>query len=359
MHFPIHGEKFKMRLMSLTILDPRFPGGTSSAVAQELKVIAQSVRPKIFGFSSGLFKGKQVAPQLELALRELGLSIEWDPPSIAADIVILHNPAFLKFQSSLDVRVVAKRLYVVAHENFNRPGGASSFDVNNCLGLIDRSVLAMEKFIAPISELNRSTVDIWMAGSEQANNWQVLQGNWFNICDFEVQEPCDAPRDRRGRLSRAGYEKFPPLNDLELCFPKHAECNIMLGADCLLDVAADYPHWDILQFASIGVPDFFEKIDFFVYYIAPTLQESFGRVVVEAIAAGKLVITDAATASGFDGAVIASNAQNVSGVIAHYIDNPAEYKNQVLLAQSVLGRFSGPEFDDFFEKNVLRIEGST
>ena len=33
-------------------------------------------------------------------------------------------------------------------------------------------------------------------------------------------------------------------------------------------------------------------IDFFVYFTAPTWQESFGRVVAEAIAAGKVVLTN-------------------------------------------------------------------
>jgi hypothetical protein len=33
--------------------------------------------------------------------------------------------------------------------------------------------------------------------------------DWINICDFPFAPPTPAPRDRRGRHSRPGFEKFP------------------------------------------------------------------------------------------------------------------------------------------------------
>lgn len=82
------------------ILDPRFPGGTSAAVAQELRAISQITRPKIYAISSRMFKGKMIAPALKSAFDDLDLTPIWDPSVISADIVILHNPSFLKFQTT-------------------------------------------------------------------------------------------------------------------------------------------------------------------------------------------------------------------------------------------------------------------
>ena len=60
------------------------------------------------------------------------------------------------FQSRFPIRIVARKLVVVAHENFLRPGGEESFDVGKCLGQIDRAALALNKAIAPISPWNRA-----------------------------------------------------------------------------------------------------------------------------------------------------------------------------------------------------------
>ncbi len=339
------------------VIDPRFGGGTSAAVAQELRVVAGLARVRVCAITSRMFRGDRVAPVLEKALQDLGLDLEWDPAKVEADIVILHNPSFLKFQKILPVRILARRLYVVTHENFTRPGGALSFDVAGCLDQIDRASLALEKYLAPISAHNRRGVGDWLVSSEASARWSVLNGDWFNICDFQMLAPTDTPADRRGRLSRAGHEKFPGLDDLELCFPPTAARNLLLGADTLQDVAQDYPHWEIVPFQGMEVARFFEAIDFMIYFTSPGWQESFGRVLAEAIAAGKLVISDADTAANFAGGVIASTPGAVSGVIASYIARPQAYRQQVLSAQSALQGFSAAAFGQFFSENVISAQG--
>jgi len=335
------------------VIDPRFPGGTSSAVAQELRVVAPLVRLQVFAISSKSFKGDQPASQLEAALAELGIQLEWDPPSISADTVILHNPAFLKFQADLPTRILARQLFVVTHENFLRPGGNLSFDVKSCLDQIDRAVLAQDKFLAPISQYNRATTDKWLAEDFGQKNWQVLGQDWFNICDFDMQPPTRTPKDRRGRISRAGFEKFPSLGDLEMSFPKSAQSNLLLGADGLMDVAADHPHWTLVPFKGMQVDDFFDAIDFMVFHTSPACRESFGRVIAEAIAAGKVAITDEGTASNFGNAAVVAAPKSVSAVISSFINDPTAYTKQVAKAQKSLLKFSAPAFGKFFRRHVV------
>ncbi|MEO1154921.1 MAG: hypothetical protein AAFX59_13810, partial [Pseudomonadota bacterium] len=144
------------------VIEPRFPGGTSSAVAQELAVAATLGEVRVHAVSSAMFPGREVAPVLEKALDRLGLSLIWDSSQIAGDMVILHNPAFLKFDTAFPARIVAKHLVVVTHENLLRPGGAEGFDVRQCLNLIDGASLALQKSLAPISAHNRATVMDWL-----------------------------------------------------------------------------------------------------------------------------------------------------------------------------------------------------
>lgn len=327
------------------VIDPRFPGGTSSALASELEVTARMAQTQVFAISSKMFSGAQVAPVLQSALDKLRIPIIWDPDTISADLVILHNPAFLKFQSQLQSRIIAQHLVVVTHENFLRPKGAEAFDVRACLDLIDGASLALRKTLAPVSPYNRIQIERWFKSRDTKGAWDLMVKDWFNVFAGPPSPPTETPRDRRGRHSRAGFEKFPSLADMDLCFPAHAECNVILGADLYIKDGLYRPHWTMVPFRGLGIGDYFDQIDFMIYFTAPTLRESFGRVLLEAVAAGKVVISDADTASGFSGAVVAATPANVDAVVAGFLDQPGAYSAQVRSAQTVLSGFSPQAFE--------------
>ncbi|WP_170763554.1 glycosyltransferase [Ruegeria lacuscaerulensis] len=300
---------------------------------------------------------QNVAPVLRRVVDELCIPVIWDSPRISADFVILHNPSFLKFQNSLNAQVIARELIVVTHENFLRPGGEEGFDVSNCLGQIDASAIALRKTLAPVSAYNRETVTNWVSRFREARHWQVLEADWFNIFSTDLCHPCDMPEDRRGRHSRPGFEKFPPVAELDMCFPKHAKSNVILGANALLDAGVHRAHWKLLPFDAISVEDFFEMIDFFVYFTAPTWQESFGRVVAEALAAGKVVLTDPKTGKTFGEAVITCHPSEVDGIISDFILHPRRYHEQVSRSQSALERYSVQNFRAHLSKVLTPERG--
>lgn len=326
------------------VLDPRFPGGTSSAVAAELDVVVGLGRVVVHALSSSMFKGQVPAPQLQGTLTRLDVPLIWDAKEIAADIVIFHNPSCLRFQQTLDVKILTPHLVVVAHENFLRPGGAEAFDVATCLDIIDRSAFASKRTLAPISAWNRKTISDWQEKLGHLDRWSVLDLDWFNICDFPLVDPVELPRDRRGRHSRPGIEKFPQHHVMEQCFPAHAEANVLLGADAFMNDPLTPAHWDLHRFRSLSVDAYFEMIDFMIYFTAPTFRESYGRVLAEAVAAGKIAISDPETASAFGGAVQAATPQEVNGMIQSYIDNPSTYRSDIRAAQRALEQFSPSAF---------------
>jgi len=122
-----------------------------------------------------------------------------------------------------------------------------------------------------------------------------------------------------------------------------------LGADGLgiIDVPSN---WELLDFGTEPVDAFLRTIDFFVYFTHPFWQESFGRVIAEAIAAGKVVITSHATAATFGDAVIAANPEDVDEIIARFIAKPALYTSQVKRSQTALRQFSASAFQDRFQQ---------
>ena len=330
------------------VIDPRFSGGTSAAIASELRVVAQFARITIHAVSSNMFKGRNAAPALLRAVKEIGADLIWDAPSIGADIVIVHNPSFLKFDSTFHTSIVAKHLIVVTHENFLRPGKKESFDVLQCLSMIDQSSLALRKSIAPISTYNRTTIKDWIELNPQEFNWSILDQDCFNICDFAFQKPTENPTDRRGRHSRPGMEKFPSLSDMDSCFPDHAKTNVILGGDLFIRENIRRPHWNIHPFNGLELPEYFDQFDFMVYFTARTWHESFGRVLAESIAAGKVVITDPSTASVFGTAVVSAAPSGVDEIISHFVSHPEKYKKHVISAQKKLSGFSSTAFEHRF-----------
>lgn len=331
------------------VIEPRFSGGTSAAIAAELKNVAPLGKVTVHCRTSAMFGSVQrIAPVLFEELDRLGLSPIWDAPEILADLVIVHNPAFLKLQRDFGARIFARHLVVVTHENFLRPGGVEGFDVGSSLNAIDRAALALRKSIAPISPHNRATVTGWLAEHAGYSNWDLLDADWINVCDMPRTAPNDRPKDRRGRHSRPQMEKFPPLAELDACFSEQAEANVILGADTLIGMEVVRPHWTMLPFRSIEVSDYFEMMDFLVYFTAPTWRESFGRVIAESLAAGKVVLTDPDTATTFGDGVVPCRPAEVDRIVARFVAQPELYVSQALAGQRVLDQYSASVFRDRF-----------
>lgn len=339
------------------VIDPRFSGGTSAAVAAELREVSRAGRVRVHAIRSAMFGAQPVSPLIEAAVADAGLPLVWDAPEIAADLVILHNPLFLKRDSTLTTRIIARHLVVVTHENLFRPGGVEGFDAGHCLTVIDRASLALRKSLAPISALNRTTVGAWLAG-HPTSGWGILTEDWPNICDFATLAPTPAPADRRGRHSRPGFEKFPGLAEMDLCFPAHARSNVILGADSFLTDGPPRPQWRLLPYRSMPVPEFMTLLDFMVYFTSSQWRESFGRVLAEGVAAGKVVISDPATAATFHGAVIGARPAEVNAIIAGFIKTPARYRDHVLQAQALMGAFSTREFRLMFDRVLQTATGA-
>jgi hypothetical protein len=295
-----------------------------------------------------MFKGRPVNPSLERALDEAGLELDRVSSVVRAPVVVLHNPSCLKFDQSCQLRILCDTLIVVTHENFLRPDGSGGFDVAHCLSLIEGMTICRARRLCPVSGYNRRNVANWLAQS--GSGWELAPFDWFNICDFETTPPVPIPADRRGRHSRPGFEKFPPLAAMKQHFPTLATCRILGGDNFLLDADSIPSHWEVLPFGTVPVEEFLQSIDFFVYFTHPLWRESFGRVLAEAICAGKLVITDHDTAETFGEAVHPSDGSDVTQIIAGYIDDPPAYGRFIERAQDIVRGGFGP---DRFAATVL------
>ena len=321
------------------ITDVRFPGGTSSAVAQELPSLREWGLEAIYSPSSAMLRRHPAHPDLVRQARHHGVAIVEEFTAVAAQTVILHNPAFMKFEEKLDFKIIANRLIIVNHENPTNAVGVQQYPFRKVVSLIDEATFADEILLAPISRVNRRVLE------STAPPFPLTGSDWFNIIDLECFQTAAPKGDRRGRHSRPGPEKWPKESDLTLCFPPSAD-NHILGADWIRRVCPSITRNAALyDYGTVPVAEFLDRIDFFVYFHSQAWRESFGRVIAEAIAAGKLVIGPSYLGETFPGGGVFCEAGEVRHVIQSFVDDPDRYRELVADAQAMLSRYSRSSFE--------------
>ena len=215
-----------------------------------------------------------------------------EPPVVRADAIVLHNPSCLSFDNGLEPRLSCVRPIVVTHENFLRPGGPEAFDVAHCLALVDGRAPAGAAAGADLARQSRR-VAAWRAAT--GDGLAHRGGRLAQHRRPALARANPAPRDRRGRHSRPGFDKFPTLPALRAQFPP-MRSPARSSAPTRSAGRGAPPRTGSSTLSGRAGARFLTGIDFFVYFTNPLWQESFGRVIAEAIAAGKVVITDPDTA---------------------------------------------------------------
>lgn len=84
----------------------------------------------------------------------------------------------------------------------------------------------------------------------------------------------------------------------------------------------------IVSFNQTSLPDFFEMVDFWVHYPHERLGNHTWTAVLEALAAGKVVILPHTFESTYGDAALYASAEEVSSVVAEYSENVSAYVEQ-------------------------------
>gem|GEM_PF-910276 len=155
-----------------------------------------------------------------------------------------------------------------------------------------------------------------------------------------------------GRYSRDNPMKFPStLHEASLAYMagRDIDVKIMGGTKSLAALLSGAPvpkNWDILPYGSMPVAEFLSNIDFFVYFDNELIVEAFGRSILEAIAAGVVVILPPHFREVFGDAAVYCKSEEVYEKVWRYFSDCEMYSKQVEVASRyVLGNFS---YDAFY-----------
>ncbi len=280
--------------------DFRLHGGTTSSNAEEIKAQKQ------MGLRTGLIQMPRydfgVHSAIDYRIREL---LDGDRvqmlvygEEVDCDVLIIRHPSVLQERQRYLPDVNAAHIVVVVNQPPKRDyseSGKVLYSIQSCVQNL-RHYFGKDATWHPIGPLVRKALYEHHAGELQALN--LSAEDWPNIINVKEwrrkERPPRGPRIKIGRHSRGQYVKWPadPAQLLSI-YPESPgyEVHVLGGADTPKEILGRLPeNWHVYQFGEMPPQEFLAMLDVFVYFTNADWVESFGRVIIEAMAVGVPVI---------------------------------------------------------------------
>ncbi|WP_187775712.1 glycosyltransferase [Luteimonas suaedae] len=278
-----------------------FTGGNANSLLHEIKICLDAgLKVAIARARNLLFVGIVAEREPIEPIRELIRSGQIDEITMTAacdaELVIVRWPACFQYLPKLDFGIEAGKAIVVANHVPYETGNVRHFyDIQRVLDNVG-SAFGTEPLWAPQSAVIRGLCAPHLAPG------QLLGFDWVGVLE---SSGCDLPERVHpvssvpaiGRHSRDDHLKWPESRAAILdAYPVDGEfeVRIMGGVTKLLSkglvTEEEVANWTLYEFNEMAPAEFLQTIDFFVYFPHRDLVEAFGRVIMEALASGAVVI---------------------------------------------------------------------
>jgi len=331
----------------IQVSDYRFPGGTTGSNIEEIK------SQKQLGLRTGLIQMPNYylgarSPEVNPKIREL---LEGDKiqmivygENVSCDLLILRHPVILQELQELLPNVQAGDLRIIVNQSPKRDYGPKSelvYDIRKCEKHFIQ-YFGKSGIWYPIGPLIREALVNYHAND--LAHISLAGEDWSNIINLEEwRRPAYRPRIRKpkiGRHARDQYVKWPSdSSELLSVYPDSNKYEVCLlgGASVPQKILGYLPeNWRIYEFGELHPKEFLSQLDVFVYYTHPDWVESFGRVIIEAMAVGVPVILSYHYQVLFRDAAIYAEPHEVKEKINWIISDYNRYNKQVQRAYCYL-----------------------
>lgn len=278
--------------------DWRSYGGPQKSMIEEIKALVQSgLRVAICHLEALRFMTSSIQPlcrEIQVLINAGTVDEVNTDDDLYVSVVILRYPLILQFCQDSPARWRAGAGIIVANQAPHEHDGSDlRYCVTDCIRNF-RHMFGCDARWAPqgpqVRDAIRNLVPPALLLHENVPGI-INPEDWVTPCHV----PC-GPKPVIGRYSRDNLLKFPSRKeDLLAAYPDdpgvvvkimggEVSCEQLLGGD------APPENWMLHKYGEIPVLDFLSQIDFFVYYDSDDIVEAFGRSILEAIAAGVIVI---------------------------------------------------------------------
>jgi glycosyltransferase involved in cell wall biosynthesis len=326
------------------ISDFRFPGGTSSAVAEEIKAnAAAGYRTTLVHLEArNLTFPFALNPRIR-ALLDQGLATLHDPERpLRARLALVHNPYTVARLPLGRLDLQAEHRLLVAHHPPCDAAGEPYYDApaahRNAGAILAGSVVWAP--VGPRVREQLGRIDPALP---------LTAGDWHDVFDpaawAVAREPGPRPNPVIGRHSRPDPRKWPDTRDeVLLAYPDDPRVRVRVlgGGPFLVERVGLYPrNWQVLPFGALAPQEFLRGLDVFVYFHGSRWVEAFGCAIAEALASGVPAILPPHFEELFGEAAIYCEAEGVlETVLALHADRAAWQRQSERGRALVAERFS-------------------
>ena len=295
----------------VVVADLRFTGGTSAALAADVRAFAA------LGMTVGILPVRSAFLDAEDAVESPAISALFDLPAVEmahgpvrCDLAFLHNPLIFAEPFEGATPITARRTVVVAHHPPFRGDGSLEYNpvlvsarVRMAFGA---GPLGTGAVWAPVSgvirrQLRAFTPLISMTRGDWANAFDP--GDWIATRPAFAPAATGRPVATIGRHGRADVLKWPDAaaDMVAPLSPGPGWRASVMGCppEVLRMAGAAAAGWEVLAFGARPVADFLDRLDVFVFHFHPRWVEAFGRTVAEAILMERPCILDPRLAPTF------------------------------------------------------------
>lgn len=258
--------------------------------------------------------------------------------NISCKVLIVRYPPVLQERQIYYPNIEAEQVRVIVNQTPMSDYGLNGelrYDINVANQRV-KEYFEKDSIWHPIGPLVRNA--LYRYHQEELLSIKLAKNDWMNIINLNEWEEntfrtISDSSITIGRHSRDHVVKWPnEKEELLSIYPDSSKYSvkIMGGAKTPKKVLGYIPdNWTVYEFGDMTPKEFLAEIDFFVYYTHPDWVESFGRVIIEAMAAGVPVILPRQYEELFKDAAIYAEPSKVQEVLEHMTNNPVNYNMQV------------------------------
>lgn len=325
----------------IIVSDFRLNGGSTLSNIEEIKA------QKKIGLKTGIIQlerydftppNKSINSKVRELIDGENVQLIVHGEKVTCDLLLVRYPPVLQEHQRYIPTVEANHIRLIVNQtpmsNYGE-NGVLRFDIETVNERL-KDYFGKEGVWHPIGPLVRNALNHFH--KDQIDKVHLSNDNWTNIIDIDEWK-----RDRRlrnensvitiGRHSRDQDVKWPEdKSELLSAYPDSNQYRVKIlgGAKTPEKILGQLPrNWEVFEFGEIPPKEFLEQLDVFVYFTHSNWIESFGRVILEAMAVGVPVILPKDYQELFGEAAIYAEPTHVKETVDRLMKNKEFYDQQV------------------------------
>ena len=272
-----------------------------------------------------------------------------DGQHVSCELLIIRHPWVLEVWNDKTPNIDAKNIHVVINQppfrNYG-PNPTRLYDIRRCAKNLEKHFGTVGVW-HPIGPLVREALVTHHIAELSAIT--LSEVDWVNIIDVDEWRrpgrPSRGEQIRIGRHARDHNSKWPSTkNDILRVYPNSDRYNVVIlgGAKEAERILGGIPrNWTVLGFDELNPKEYLADLDVFVYFTHREWVKSFGRVIIEAMAAGVPVILPAQYRLLFRDAALYALPKDVLPLVDELMNDDALYERQINIAAEYVRRNFG------------------